>query len=91
MTLVTTFVDLRDVTTGGAQGALAPPVFLELLRRNIPCTCIWPELYYIVHPQILALCNIPVSHCSCNEKFRLHEIFRMYSKCVMTFLYECLK
>ena len=49
----------RDVTTGGAQGARAPPVFLELLRRNIPCTCIWPDLYYIVHPQILALCNIP--------------------------------
>ena len=49
----------RDVTKGGAQGARAPPVFLELLRRNIPCTCIWPDLYYIVHPQILALCNIP--------------------------------
>jgi len=45
---------------GGAQGARAPPVFLELLRRNILCTCIWPDLYYIVHPQILALCNIPV-------------------------------
>ena len=67
----------------GCTGCTCTPSFLEVLRRNIPCTCIWSDLYSIVHPQILALRNIPGIYLLESKKFQNPHPFGIGLRCTI--------